>query len=768
MGGIFISYRREDAAGHAGRLFDRLSEHFGRDRVFMDVSDIEPGVDFVEAIERAVGSCEILVVVIGRDWLKATDAAGKRRLDDPRDFIRLEVGAALKRDIRVIPVLVRGAGVPALETLPDDLEKLARRNAVELSDNRWDSDVREFIKLLDHALGQKPRGQRKVLWPAASAAAAVLITLAAAYFSWPLLRGLTQSEPVSPSAIPPAKIEATPSSKPEVTRATATRRPVQLPAATSVNVADVNYKILSAELDSHADEKLALTFLIRMTNNRNYPRNFWDNSFRLQVNDVPQAPVGGLNELVEGKSAKEGLVLFVIADKTSRAKLRIESEGESAEIPLELGAASSVAAAPPASQPAAPPPPQPAAPSPALDKKPEAVPVRVVAGPALVSPAHNAMLDNGCKAQLESTAWDFSWAKVAGASRYHLYVAAPNAKNPTVNQPDLSTTSYRHEWAAPSHVADRTRKGWQWKVRAQVGDDWGEWSKTRTFDVEPLDTDCKTVAAAETSALPKPSQPLPPAAPVTPDTLRPAEVKSTKEIAQPPAKEPSEPVAPPPEKKKEPSGTVTSAREKTPPTPEKVAVAPPSTSRPGMPKVGDTWTYRYTSGWRGEKEKTFVHKIVGLDPIKEAMSLAGADSETHTFNDAVELVNRRVSNAMRQEFSPFLQAFTALEAGKSWKNIPAPQDDAIVYPWSVQAKVVGPEPVSVPAGKFNAIKVELWGNRTADVSRAQAGSVAVRSKQVIWYAPEVKRIVKHTRNTFASNGNDLDKDIYELTEYRLN
>ncbi|MGH8719638.1 MAG: toll/interleukin-1 receptor domain-containing protein, partial [Burkholderiales bacterium] len=71
MAGIFISYRREDAAGHAGRLFDRLSEHFGRDRVFMDVSGIEPGVDFVEAIETAVGACEVLVVIVGKDWLKA-------------------------------------------------------------------------------------------------------------------------------------------------------------------------------------------------------------------------------------------------------------------------------------------------------------------------------------------------------------------------------------------------------------------------------------------------------------------------------------------------------------------------------------------------------------------------------------------------------------------------------------------------------------------------------------------------------------------------
>jgi len=106
MPGIFISYRREDTAGHAGRLFDRLTQHFGKGRIFMDVSDIEPGTDFVEAIDKAVGSCDILIVVIGREWLTCADPGGHRRLDDPNDFIRLEAATALKRNIRVIPVLV--------------------------------------------------------------------------------------------------------------------------------------------------------------------------------------------------------------------------------------------------------------------------------------------------------------------------------------------------------------------------------------------------------------------------------------------------------------------------------------------------------------------------------------------------------------------------------------------------------------------------------------------------------------------------------------
>lgn len=158
MGGIFISYRREDTAGHAGRIYDRLRERFGRDRVFMDVAGIEPGVDFVEAIDRAVGSCDVLLVIIGKKWLTCTDASGKRRLEDPKDFIRLETATALRRDIRVVPVLMQDAAMPGEGDLPDDLKKLARRQATEISDIHWDSDTEQLIETLAKVLPgvQKP------------------------------------------------------------------------------------------------------------------------------------------------------------------------------------------------------------------------------------------------------------------------------------------------------------------------------------------------------------------------------------------------------------------------------------------------------------------------------------------------------------------------------------------------------------------------------------------------------------------------------------
>jgi hypothetical protein len=131
---IFISYRRDDSGGWAGRLYDRLSQHFGRDNVFMDIDTIEPGLDFVEVIGQAVGSCDALIALIGKQWLTLTDDAGRRRLDDPEDFVRLEIAAALARNIRVIPALVQGARMPRSPDLPDVLRMLARRNAHEISD----------------------------------------------------------------------------------------------------------------------------------------------------------------------------------------------------------------------------------------------------------------------------------------------------------------------------------------------------------------------------------------------------------------------------------------------------------------------------------------------------------------------------------------------------------------------------------------------------------------------------------------------------------
>ena len=133
----------------AGRLYDHLSNHFSNHLLFMDIDTIEPGEDFVEVLQNAVGSCQALIAVIGPDWLSSTDQAGQRRLDDPNDFVRLEIAAALERNIRVIPVLVDGAFMPTVQDLPDALAKLARRNALFISNERFRYDIGKLIATLD-------------------------------------------------------------------------------------------------------------------------------------------------------------------------------------------------------------------------------------------------------------------------------------------------------------------------------------------------------------------------------------------------------------------------------------------------------------------------------------------------------------------------------------------------------------------------------------------------------------------------------------------
>jgi hypothetical protein len=150
---ILLSYRREDSAAYAGRLADRLREHFGADQVFMDIDTIKLGEDFVRAIETSVQSCDVVIAVIGRTWATAADASGRRRLARPDDFVRLEIATALRRDIRVVPALVGGAVMPEAQDLPDDLAPLARRQSLEISDGRFHHDVDRLIQALSEIRG---------------------------------------------------------------------------------------------------------------------------------------------------------------------------------------------------------------------------------------------------------------------------------------------------------------------------------------------------------------------------------------------------------------------------------------------------------------------------------------------------------------------------------------------------------------------------------------------------------------------------------------
>src|SRR5262245_53064575 len=175
---IFVSYRRKDSAGHAGRLFDRLRDHFGAAQVFRDIDRLKAGDDFVEALARAVDSCDVFILVIGRDWAEARNERGQRRLDDPQDFIRLEVETALRRKVLVLPVLVEGATMPEPSDLPEPLSALARRQAIELSEHRWDFDIQQLLRRIEEVGGGKRSVWKSV--PVRAAAAALVLALAGA------------------------------------------------------------------------------------------------------------------------------------------------------------------------------------------------------------------------------------------------------------------------------------------------------------------------------------------------------------------------------------------------------------------------------------------------------------------------------------------------------------------------------------------------------------------------------------------------------------
>jgi hypothetical protein len=147
--GVFITYRREDQAGFAGRLGDRLAEHFGKEKIFRDVDSMALGYDFRKVIEEQVAQCDVMLVVIGRNWLNAEAPNGVRRLDDPDDFVRFEIAAGLAREgVRVIPILVDGASVPKTTELPDSLRGLAVRHGLNMSNANFPGDLQMLLTQL--------------------------------------------------------------------------------------------------------------------------------------------------------------------------------------------------------------------------------------------------------------------------------------------------------------------------------------------------------------------------------------------------------------------------------------------------------------------------------------------------------------------------------------------------------------------------------------------------------------------------------------------
>ena len=177
-GNIFINYRRDEAGHVAGRLHDALAPTFGRNKLFMDVDNIPVGRDFEEYLKSQVAACDAMLAVIGPNWLAAKDDTGKRRLDNPDDFIVIEIGTALTRNIPVVPVLVDGARMPKASELPDLLKLLARRQAIQVRHTNFRSDAEALVKRLREAVADdSPERGRRVRVAIGVAAVAVLLLI---------------------------------------------------------------------------------------------------------------------------------------------------------------------------------------------------------------------------------------------------------------------------------------------------------------------------------------------------------------------------------------------------------------------------------------------------------------------------------------------------------------------------------------------------------------------------------------------------------------
>ena len=335
---IFISYRRGESAGYAGRLHESLERRIGDGHVFRDVEEIEPGQDFVDAITARLRACAACLVIIGAEWLTITDRTGRRRLEQASDYVRLEIEAALARsDLLVVPVLVEGAAMPPAEDLPPSIRMLSRRHAISLRDETWDADIDRLVAVLEKKIGRSSLAGDvnlvarlpRLLPPRAVAWAAGIVALAAAGMF--LLRGADVARTDTTGPADPATVEPESAG----TRTGEPPRAITLPPLAEAAHGRLIYTVLSGDAASNGGTT-ALRLRIRLSNEGQYPVNFADMYFRFAVPGQTLSATGGLNEIADGHSIKQGVVSFALPAGTERGALQIVVQDAVIEIPLEL------------------------------------------------------------------------------------------------------------------------------------------------------------------------------------------------------------------------------------------------------------------------------------------------------------------------------------------------------------------------------------------------------------------------------------------------
>lgn len=259
---VFISYRRDDSAGQAGRVHDRLAQEFGRDLLFMDVDAVPLGADFIKVLREEVAQCDVLLAIIGPNWLNVRDEEGNRRLDNKNDFVRNEIATALQRDIPVIPILLDGAKIPKSEQLPKDLEALTARNGLDVRHASFHIDIDRLITSLRGQSGlvgalTLPRstleGRSKKEQPTLRSGARVdrgqpalviggvfAAVLAGAAVLWVEKTPRSTVPPPSPASVPPSTTPIQPSPAP-IQQTTAPIQPLPAPTIPS----PLNVELLS-------------------------------------------------------------------------------------------------------------------------------------------------------------------------------------------------------------------------------------------------------------------------------------------------------------------------------------------------------------------------------------------------------------------------------------------------------------------------------------------------------------------------------------------
>jgi hypothetical protein len=315
------------------------------------------------ALQQALESCDVLLAVIGPEWATATDQSGKPRLEDPADWVRIEIAAALKRKIRVIPVLVGGASVPSMDFLPDELDPLAHRQAHELTDKRWKYDVEELTKTFPTALQKPWLLPNMQLWRSTPVMIGVLVfaimvgvwaVFTSLYVPLPVPTEASSSAPPNPLQVgspqnnlsmdaqaSPTRQEVgaiEPTAATQISHFDTIKSPITLRVGQEARLKDhvtsCVYKVLAAQVERSRPDLFLLRMIVRVTNEGSLTTNFGDSNFRLLVDNVPRAPTGNLNDLVDPHSAKEGTIVFAVPVNATRFVLQLLMGEEMATFPL--------------------------------------------------------------------------------------------------------------------------------------------------------------------------------------------------------------------------------------------------------------------------------------------------------------------------------------------------------------------------------------------------------------------------------------------------